>query len=225
MAADYISSGYIERAERGEPMETSAFLSLCQEAKSAHRKFSKSATDIGKEVHAFAERALVEQRVTMPQDPQARLGAEAFLGWLHSTEIKPISIERMLFSKAHFYAGTCDFYGHINGELCVMDLKTSSGLYREMPIQLAAYAVALEEETGEHIDHSWIVRLDKKTGKCEPHYIPLRQSLKNAWLAVLEAYRATKLADELVEEVKAHSKQGTRATWTSIQSSLVAELG
>lgn len=218
MAVQYITEGYLAKQEAGEPLETSGFLSLCQEAKSAHRKFSKAATDIGKEVHAFAERALVERRVQMPTDPQARAGAEAFMGWLHATDIKPISVERMLFSKEHFYAGTCDFFGYIDGELSVMDLKTSSGLYREMPIQLAAYAVALSEETGKRIDHGWIVRLDKKTGKPEPHYIPLRHELKQAWLDVRRAYRATQLADDLVTEIKQAAKQGIRPCLTQTKS-------
>ncbi len=188
---------------------------FCKDAKTAHRKFSKTATDIGKEVHTFAERALVDQRVRMPDDPQARKGAEAFLGWLHATDMQPINIERMCFSQTHWYAGTCDFYGHINGDLAVMDLKTSSGLYPEMLFQLAAYAIAISEETGERIDHGWIIRLDKKTGKCEPHYIPLRQKLKSGFLSVKAAYDATKVANELVDEVKSASKSGEKACLTA----------
>ncbi len=198
---------------------------LCKEAKTAHRKFSKAATDIGKEVHAFAERALVDQRVKMPIDPQARKGAEAFLGWLHATDMQPINIERMCFSQTHWYAGTCDFYGHINGDMAVMDLKTSSGLYPEMLFQLAAYAIAISEETGERIDHGWIIRLDKKTGRCEPHYIPLRQKLKSGFLSVKAAYDATKVADALVDEVKQASKEGRRACLTSTLSSTAAASG
>ena len=221
MAAEYIGAQLFGEAAR----PVTEIPAILNEAKTAHRKLSKSATDIGKEVHSFAERALVEQRVKLPKDPQTRKGCEAFLTWLHATDMKPINVERMVFSRMHYYAGTCDFFGHINGELCVMDLKTSSGLYREMPIQLAAYAVALQEETGERIDHAWIVRLDKKSGKCEPLYIPMRQSLKSAWLDVRKAYDATKLADALVEEVKEASKRGTRTCLTLIPSTLAAELG
>ncbi len=85
-----------------------------------------------------------------------------------------------------------------------------------MLFQLAAYAIAISEETGERIDHGWIIRLDKKTGKCEPHYIPLRQKLKSGFLSVKAAYDATKIANELVDEVKQASKSGEKACLTQV---------
>lgn len=226
MASDYIGSQLFTDDGEGTHVPTFKELqAIIKEAKTAHRKFSKSATDIGKAVHSFAERALVEQRVQMPEDPQTRKGAEAFLSWLHATDMKPINVERMCFSRTHWYAGTCDFYGHINGDLCIMDLKTSSGLYPEMLFQLAAYAIAISEETGERIDHGYIVRLDKKTGKCEPHYVPLRQSLKSGFLDVKKAYDATKVADALADEVKTASKEGRKVCLTSTQFTTAAAIG
>ena len=219
MASEYVLG---EVAKHLWPPTEDRLEEICKEAKTAHRKFSKSATDIGKAVHAFAERALVEHRIRLPEDPQTRKGAEAFLTWLHATDMQPINVERMCFSRTHWYAGTCDFYGHINGDLCVMDLKTSSGLYPEMLFQLAAYAIAISEETGERIDHGYIVRLDKKTGKCEPHYVPLRQSLKSGFLDVKKAYDATKVADALADEVKTASKEGTKLCLTRTLSTQAA---
>ncbi len=175
---------------------------ICKEAKTAHRRLSKSATDTGKEVHAFAERALVDHRIKMPEEAQARKGAEAFLGWLHATEIRPISVERMVFSKKHYYAGTCDYYGHIYGKLAVMDLKTSSGLYAEMLLQLAAYSIAISEETGEPINDGWVVRLDKKSGKCEPYHIPITNGLRDAFLRVREAHSALQHVETTLKEIK-----------------------
>ena len=168
------------------------------EAKTAHRRFSKSAADIGSEVHAFAEKALTGQRVSIPKNRQANKGAVAFLDWLHTRKTEPIDCERMVFSKRFFYAGTCDFYGLIDGELCVLDFKTSSGLYLEMLLQLAAYQIAIEEEQGEQIDAGWIVRLDKKTGKFEPYRIPYSNRHRDAFLRVREAHELLcKIEDEI----------------------------
>ena len=175
-----------------------------KEAKLAHRIVSKEAATIGKEVHAFAERALIEQRVSLPQDPAAQRGAQAFLTWLHATDIRPIDVERFVFSKQHYYAGRCDFYGEITGKTCVLDLKTSSGLYREMPLQLAAYAIAIEEELGVKIDEGWIIRLDKKTGKCEPWKIPLTKTLKDAFLDLRQLHKSLQYTERLLEEVKSN---------------------
>lgn len=186
-----------------EHIDDTSFEELCTEAKTAHRKLSKSAADIGSEVHRFAERALIEQRVMLPENPQSRKGAEAFMGWLHAHNIRPISVERIIFSRTWYYAGTCDFFGHVDGQLCVLDLKTSSGLYLEMPLQLAAYAIALEEETGERIENGWIIQLDKKTGKPKPYPIPLTRDVKDAFLRVREAEDAVSKLKEKVDAIRA----------------------
>lgn len=176
---------------------------LLQQAKTAHRKISKEATDIGSLVHKFAESVLVDRRAAMPSDPQAAKGAAAFLDWLHSHQIEPIDVERMVFSKRWYYAGTCDLYGRIDNDLCVLDFKTSSGLYLEMLLQLAAYAVALEEELSERIDTGWIVRLDKKTGKCQPYKIALTNQIKDGWLRVKEAHELISKIEEQIDGIRA----------------------
>lgn len=217
-AVEYITNGYVARLEAGEMPDQTSFLSLCQEAKTAHRRLSRAATDIGSSVHTFAESYLADPKTPPPADPQAAKGASALIEWANTHTIEPIHVERMVFSKKHFYAGTVDFFGHIDGELCVLDFKTSSGLYLEMLLQLAAYAVALEEETEQRIDHSWIVRLDKKTGKPTPYYVPLQEKLKKAWLHVRYAYREMQAVDDLLEQVREATKQGERACLTSTTS-------
>lgn len=203
-AVQYILEGWQKAMEGPDGLiEPSAFATLCQEAKTAHRRLSKAATDVGSLVHSFAERVLVDRRAAIPTDPQAAKGAAAFLEWYHSRKIEPIHVERMVFSKTWYYAGTVDFYGRIDGELCVLDFKTSSGLYLEMILQLAAYAVALTEETGERIDTGWIVRLDKKTGKCQPYKIPLTQQTKDAWLRVKEAHEMVSKIEEQIDGLRA----------------------
>lgn len=223
MAVEFIREGYLAsvRSDDGVLSE-SAFLALCEQAKTAHRRISREAADIGSAVHKFAEATLSGERPSIPSDPQTAKGAAAFLNWSNAHTIKPIHVERMVFSKNHFYAGTCDFFGHIDGELCVLDLKTSSGLYLEMPLQLAAYAVAIEEEGSERINHGWIVRLDKKTGKPSPYYLPIRQTLKDAWLRVREAHRAVQKVDEYLVEVKDATSKGLRACLTSTASTVAA---
>ena len=201
-AVQYITEGYKQRMEAGNELELSAFLSLCQEAKTAHRRISKKAADVGSQVHGFAERVLVDRRATLPSDPQVAKGAEAFLSWYHTHTIEPIHVERMVLSRTWYYAGTVDFFGRIDGEMCVLDFKTSSGLYLEMLLQLAAYAIALTEETEEPIKTGWIVRLDKKTGRCHPYKIPLTNQVKDAWLRVREAHEQVHKIEEQLDELR-----------------------
>lgn len=179
-------------------IDRDTFARVIKDAKTAHRKFSKSAADVGTEVHAFCEKSLTEQLVSLPENPQARKGVEAFLGWKAAHKIEPFSCERMVFSRRWYFCGTCDFHGTIDGVPCILDFKTSSGLYLEMLLQLAAYAIALEEELGERINDAWIVRLDKKTGKCQPYHIPLKDAYRDAFLRVREAHELiSKIEDDL----------------------------
>ena len=201
-AVQYITRGFMEKREAGDELETTAFLSLCQEAKTAHRRISREATNVGSLVHQFAERVLVDRRAPLPSDPQAAKGAEAFLSWFHAHNIEPVYVERMILSRTWYYAGTVDFVGKIDGEFCVLDFKTSSGLYLEMILQLAAYAVAITEETNEPINTGWIVRLDKKTGRCQTYNIPLTSQVKDAWLRVKEAHETVGKIEEQLDGLR-----------------------
>ena len=176
---------------------------LCGKAKTAHRRKASEAADIGTEVHKFAELTLAGQSPDMPEDQNARKGCGAFLEWLDAHKIEPIHLEHMLFSKKHYFAGTCDFYGRIDGKLCALDFKTSSGIYPEMIIQVnGAYALALEEMYGERIEESWIVRLDKKTGKFEAKRIPRSDEDQTAFRVLLEVDYHMKRLDEKVKELR-----------------------
>lgn len=138
-----------------------------KESWSANKKISKSAADIGKNVHAYAEAYF--KKLTLPalDTDEAKRGVDAFHKWLIAHNVNVKASERFVFSKEHYYAGTCDFVAEIDGVLSVGDIKTSSGIYPEMRMQTAAYQHALEEEKQMKFDVRWIVRFDKKTGEFE----------------------------------------------------------
>ena len=48
-----------------------------------------------------------------------------------------------------------------NGQLVALDWKIGNGLYPEHLLQVAAYAKALEEMSGESVSEAWAVRLGK----------------------------------------------------------------
>lgn len=143
------------------------FQVIHKESWNANKKISKTAADIGKNVHAYADAHFKSQPLPELLTDQAKKGAEAFHKWLEAHTIKIKASERMVMSKDDHYAGTCDFVAEVDGELCVGDIKTSSGIYPEMRFQTAAYQRALEEEKGIKFPARWIVRFDKKTGQFE----------------------------------------------------------
>lgn len=138
-----------------------------KEAKTAHRKKSKDAANAGTNVHEYAEAHFKKQTLPELKTDEAKRGVDAFHKWLDSHKIKVIASERRLFSREHFFAGTCDFVAEIDGVMGVGDIKTSSGIYPEMRLQTAAYQHALQEEKGITFPVRWIIRFDKKTGEFE----------------------------------------------------------
>ena len=98
--------------------------------------------------------------------------------------IEWLGSEKKVYSKIWNYAGTIDALARINGELYVIDFKTSAKVYKDYYLQVFGYAQAIHEMVN-HQDYKYyprgmIVRLDKNEDKyqevafgCEPttfHY-------------------------------------------------------
>ena len=60
-----------------------------------------------------------------------------------------------------------DAVAYVNDEFCVIDFKTSTGIWDEYFLQAAAYAEAVGSVYGDAIESAWILRFDKKTGDFE----------------------------------------------------------
>ena len=192
-----------------------------KEAKSEDRRVSKEATDIGSLVHKFCEEYPGGQ---MPEDAQARAACEAFKRWHYQHDVDAIEKEKVIFSRSLCYAGKFDLLATIDGELCILDYKTSKVFAEENPAQLAAYAVAHQENTGEKIAHGWIIRLDKLTGEVDPHYVPLTDELKRSWVNGVQWYWSRKNILNLSERIKEATAKGTKVCQTSPSTSLAVEL-
>ena len=77
------------------------------------------------------------------------------------TTYKPelISTEEFVFSDEYRYAGTADLVCKINGEVWLIDFKTSNSLHKSYDLQLASYAKALKESKGIEIERTGILWL------------------------------------------------------------------
>jgi hypothetical protein len=87
--------------------------------------------------------------------------ASAFLDFRKQNEIIPHQIEARIISKKYHYAGTLDCLGEVNGELGVIDIKTSQAIYRDYGIQTSAYVGALRENPSMPPLKRWVLRLDQ----------------------------------------------------------------
>ena len=83
------------------------------------------------------------------QIEQAENAVLSFLEWEKSHKLQPILVEEPMVSERHGFGGTVDLIARLNDEpeLCLIDFKTSKGIFPEMFVQVAAYReLALEHE-------------------------------------------------------------------------------
>lgn len=143
------------------------------ESISLHSEKKQEAADIGHEIHRWCERYIrhklkekgYENMPELPEQKEVQIGVNAFLDWETAHKVKFISSERIVYSKKNDFIGQMDIEAEIDRELCMVDLKSSNGLYNTVQEQTAAYAKADEEESGKEYQGRWAIRLAKETEK------------------------------------------------------------
>lgn len=117
-----------------------------------------AAGDQGTAIHeVLQEMALTEKLPDLDRfPPEQRPYLQGLVGWWTDIEPEFEAQEVVLGSAKYGYAGRTDLIAKINGERCVVDLKTgSSADYPEVDRQLMAYAMAeneMQEEAGTGVD-------------------------------------------------------------------------
>ncbi len=110
--------------------------------KAARYEDRDAAAKRGTEVHALAEKLLLGQEVTVPDELRGHV--EAYVRFLDDWNPTPILTEVTVINYTHGYAGTLDMVADFKaGGVVLADIKTTrSGIYGETALQLAAYRYA-----------------------------------------------------------------------------------
>jgi hypothetical protein len=139
----------------------------------AHKKVSAKALEIGSQIHEVIEWNNHKRmgHIVGPQtelSPEAAAGFAAYQTWADSVNLEPVLVEATVFSRTHQYAGTMDLLAKMDWEgervLALVDFKSSSAIFSEAYLQLAAYAEALKEMGHGDPEVCLILRLPKKVG-------------------------------------------------------------
>lgn len=186
---------YVEaNLKPGQALDEIQIANLCREGKAAPWKKASDAADIGSIVHRFAEQwalaslpGVPRQTVALPVNPLARQAAEAFLQWWENNHIEVIAAERKVYSLNENFAGTVDLIARVNGKLTIADFKTSTGIWPEYRLQLAAYLEAYGEES-EYAEQRLCLRFGKD-GAFESALYDSGRSDWRGFLAALALYR------------------------------------
>ena len=127
-------------------------------------RISKEATDYGTALHALVEQVNLGNRGPFGDDDDRLIAP--YIRWFDEHVSFVIAAERLCISRRHKYAGTADGIVMLNGDTAptVIDFKSSKTdlAQREWQLQLAAYALALEEE-GIECQRRIIIRIPKST--------------------------------------------------------------
>ena len=135
------------------------FDSMIAKAKARPDEVRDAAAEFGTMAHTAIE--LLSRYNHRTDSPDMQRVLEAFEDWRDSSGLTIELSEVMVWHPSEYYAGGIDAVARTeDGELVVIDFKTG-GLYDEAAYQLAAYAVALEELTGEPVRQAWVVRIPR----------------------------------------------------------------
>ena len=126
----------------------------------------RKAAEEGTAVHNAVEDLIAGKEITwMDEFGNAKYNLTVWQMILKAAEFfqtyKPevIATEEFTFSDKHEYAGTADLVVKMDGQIWLLDVKTSNNLHRSYDLQLAAYAKAWEEMFGQKIERTGILWL------------------------------------------------------------------
>lgn len=180
----------------GVPYDELEIAEMLDEARYKFRRISKKAQDIGTMAHQWVEDELHGRKPAFPVNEQARKSCLAASEWITQHKFKPTVMEHRIYSRKYKIAGTMDCLGEVDGELSVVDWKTSTGIYPEYHFQTAFYTQAYKEMNSYTGPISrWVVRLDKKTGDVEARKLPASALASDLAVVVASKRIYERLAD------------------------------
>lgn len=142
-----------------------------------YRESRDKAADVGHIVHACIESLIHgEPGPTMPEDAEKAAlvtqGVKSYETWAAQTRLELLETEVPIVSEEHRFGGTFDALGRLDGELVLVDWKTSNAVYGEYIVQMAAYRQLLKERDNAVIAGAHLLRFGKEHGDFHAHYYP-----------------------------------------------------
>jgi len=140
---------------------------IVKKAKQAFRRKSKEAADIGTIVHDYANAIECgkpfDMKVIKEHKDRKKIEKclKKFTSWKKKNTDEMVASEEVVASPTYWFAGKFDRLVKRNGLVILSDFKTSSGIYVDMFVQLAGYAIAIKEWMGIDVNGIEIVRFGK----------------------------------------------------------------
>ncbi len=157
------------------------------------------AAELGTTVHSMAEEYLNQKDPYLLVDGILSDGDyhsvcsafQAFKEWYESNKFELVEQETQLVSEVYQFGGTFDLVAKdYKDRLCMIDFKTSDGVYQEMLAQLAAYRILWNENKPDMplTGGSHLCRFAKTHGDFAHHYYPDLADAERLFILLREAY-------------------------------------
>jgi len=135
---------------------------------SAEEVKNKSAEE-GTLIHEVVQKVAIGEKVEIPETIKASVHSFQEFAEERKIHFHPEYIESAVISERNRFTGTVDALATIGGKFGVLDIKTSTGFFREYNLQTAAYVLALQEEEMKQklnlpkdIETRWILRINQQ---------------------------------------------------------------
>ena len=155
---------------------------------------------IGSIVHKLIEKWLKGEKVTKPEDKIVANCFMEFQKFWKKNKLRVVESEKILYSERG-YCGTLDLVAiDPQGNIWLIDIKTSKGIFINMVHQVHGYKLAYEEQTGKKINKMYIVRLPKDNADFEARHILYKKEHLKAFLGLLSCHKSELLFNEQVRK-------------------------
>ena len=169
-------------------------------AKANAQKQGDNILNIGSMVHKYCEKWLKNEKFAEPSDPVIKGCFEKFKKFWKKHKLKLLESEKILYSERG-YCGTLDIIAiDPYGNIWLIDIKTSKGIFINMVHQLHGYKLAYEEQTGKKVNKMYLVRLPKDSGDFEARHILYKKEHLKAFLGLLSCHKSELLFNEQVRK-------------------------
>lgn len=168
---------------RGKDLGPAAFIQAMEAQlgpAKAHQRQKDKAAAIGTAVHKYVEWTL-KGELGLPRGEAPAMSDAALLGFMawedewKKAGITPVRMEQPVWSRSNQVAGTVDLFGLRNGELGIVDLKTSTGIYGVNHLQVAAYAEVAQELLQTPVTWAELWRIPKTLEDIRLEVVPVGQ--------------------------------------------------
>lgn len=189
-ACNYVEEN-LRKLVSGDTFSVQDVFKVIERARTAHDVAREDAAEIGTNVHDWLGYywTYPSEYPALPDEARTKKCIEAALSWFKEHKLEPVAVEEPQYSRLHHFCGRPDWIGEIDGQLAVLDYKSTRSIYAEVSLQMAAYGLMHHEMAGEKPVARYALRLDKEDGSFEARKYTDNELDEDSFFACLKIYR------------------------------------